>query len=160
VKLYLGNKMSGIPYFNAPWFDTAAAFLMTLPHVDEVFNPAQHDRDMGFDPMQCPNGSPEEAKAAGFEVHKALKADWSWIADHSDGLIVGPDWYNSPGTMSEVACHQALRLPVVEYMAYMSAWDDPELLSEVTLPWLIDTPGCKTVRPMPMGSPWRPWDRV
>jgi hypothetical protein len=152
MKLYLGNKMTGIPYFNTPWFDTAAAHLRNLPHVTYVFNPAQHDRDMGFDPMLCPNGSAEESRAAGFNVRHALRADWDWIAAHSNALIVGPDWYNSPGTISEVACHQALRLPVYEYMPYLTVWDDPDLLSEAVLPPLMEIHGSRTVKVV--NTPW------
>lgn len=146
MRLYLGNKMTGIPYFNTPWFDAAAAHLRNLPYIEEVFNPAQHDRDMGFDPMLCPNGSAEESRAAGFVVADALMYDWIWIAKWSDALIVGPDWYNSPGTISEVACHQALRRPVYEYMPYLTVWDDPDLLNEAVLPPLMEIHGSRTVR--------------
>lgn len=122
MKLYLGNKMVGIPYFNAPWFDRSAAILEGLDF--EVFNPAAHDRAMGFDPMSCPNGSPEESEAAGFCRQDALGFDWSWIAHHSEGLVIGPDWARSTGTISEIACHQALGLPVWEYATFIR-WHDP-----------------------------------
>lgn len=113
MRIYLGNKMSGVPYFNAPWFDRSAATLERLGH--EVFNPTDNDRDMGFYPMTCPNGSPEEAKAAGFCLQDALGSDWNWIAHHSEGLVIGPQWRTSKGTISEIACHQALGLPVWEF---------------------------------------------
>lgn len=115
MKLYLGNKMSGVPFFNAPWFDMAASYLATLKGVTDVFNPAQHDRDRGFDPSVCPSGSMEEASAAGFVLRDALGDDYAWITRNSDGLIVGPQWRESPGTISEIAVHQALRLPVWEW---------------------------------------------
>lgn len=110
--LYLANKMAGVPYFNAPWFDETTAWLESVPCVSSVFNPAQHDREQGFEPMSCPNGTPEEALAAGFVLRKALRADWEWISRNSDGLVIGPDWRTSRGTISEIACHQALGLPV------------------------------------------------
>jgi hypothetical protein len=112
--IYLGNKMTGIPYFNAKWFDATAAQLRVTPGVESVFNPAEFDRARGFEPLLCPTGSAEEAKAAGFNAREALGADWAWIAEHSDGLVIGPDWAKSPGTISEIACHQALKLPVWE----------------------------------------------
>lgn len=139
MKLYLGNKMSGVPYFNAPWFDMAAGVLRALPSVEFVFNPADHDREMGFDPMLCPSGSPEEARAAGFSARAALGADWLWISQNSDALVVGPDWRTSPGTISEIACHQALRLPVWEWAAF--ARQDAFTFS---LPPLLELGGLRT----------------
>lgn len=112
--LYLANRMSGLPFFNAPWFDATAALLYEVPGVDFVFNPADEDRQRGFEPMLCPNGTMDEAIAAGFVARDALGADWAYIAHHSNGLIIGPDWAKSPGTISEIACHQALHLPVWE----------------------------------------------
>lgn len=113
--IYLGNKMVGIPFFNAPWFDSVAFKLRQIPGVHAVFNPADEDRRMGFEPMKCPLGTDEEAAASGFDRRRALGADWLWISSLSNGLVVGPDWYHSTGTISEIACHQALGLPVWEW---------------------------------------------
>lgn len=117
MKLYLGNKMSGVPYFNAPWFHSAAAVLRGEGF--EVFSPAEQDVKRGFDPMQCPHGSAQEAKKAGFVLRDALADDYAWITRNSDGLIVGPSWRTSPGTISEIAVHQALRLPVWQWSTYV-----------------------------------------
>jgi hypothetical protein len=137
--LYLGNKMSGVPYFNAPWFDQMAWLLGTIPGVVSVFNPAEHDREMGFEPLGCPNGSLEEARKAGFVARDALTFDWNWIGTRSNGLIVGPDWKSSPGTISEVACHQALRLPVWELKMFLRFWNQPEIKTPLyTLPGLVE----------------------
>jgi hypothetical protein len=142
TSLYLANKMAGVPYFNAPWFDMAAKELRKLKHVGRVFNPAEHDREMGFEPMLCPNGSPEEARAARFQLEDALRYDWNWIVDMSDGLIIGPQWQTSKGTISEIACHQALGLPVWEYECYL-AWhqgrDPLHFLEDLVLPPLLET---------------------
>lgn len=130
-KIYLSNKMSDIPFFNAPWFDLVAAQLRIVDGVTDVFNPAQHDRDMGLDPMLCPTGSAEEArKAGGLGIRDVLGADWKWIADHATGLVVGPAWPQSVGAISEIACAQALKIPVwesVEFFKYVMA-GRPELL--------------------------------
>lgn len=136
-RLYLGNKMTEIPYFNAPWFDMAEKSLLAVPTVIEVFSPAEHDRMMGFNPMLCPAGSKEESRAAGFDVRKALLADWSWIANNSTGMIAGPDWTRSPGAKSEVACHHALGLPVWEYDAFLRYWNDPPALRAMVVPPML-----------------------
>lgn len=118
MKLYLGNKMSGMPFFNAPWFDKVSSGARIFEGVTEVFNPAEQDRKRGFDPMKCPNGSAEEASKAGFVLRDALGDDYAWITKNSDGLIIGPQWRDSPGTISEIAVHQALRLPVWEWSTF------------------------------------------
>jgi hypothetical protein len=118
MRLYLGNKMSGVPYFNAPWFTAATSVLRDLGW--GVFNPAEQDIKRGFDPMKCPHGTLEEARIAGFVLRDALGEDYAWITKHSDGLVVGPQWHDSPGTISEIAVHQALRLPVWEYETFIS----------------------------------------
>lgn len=128
-RLYIGNKMVGKPFLNAPWFDLTANNIRMYLHgmVDEVFNPADEDRKLGFDPMLCPDGVPRE----GFDRRRTLKADWSWIADNSDGLVIGPDWESSTGTLSEIACHQALGLPVWESRVFFDhIIRDPEYLVE------------------------------
>ncbi len=110
--IYLGNKMTGIPYFNAPWFDETAAWLRTLPEIAYVFNPVERDRAYGFIFEDCPNGTREEADAASCDYREALTADLAWITACSDGMLVGPQWRQSSGAIAEVATHQALGLPV------------------------------------------------
>lgn len=134
--LYLGNKMSGVPFFNAPWFYDMTVRLCAVPGVSSVFNPANEDAQRGFDPMKCPSGSKEEAEAAGFVLRDALGADWKYISEHSDGLVIGPDWRTSKGTISEIACHQALGLPVWEWDLFLdfgtSGWESVRQLLEET----------------------------
>lgn len=125
-KLYLGNKMAGKPFFNTPWFDAAQVSLLAIPYVGVVFNPADHNRKTGFDPMKCPNGTPEESRSAGFSVRDALAADAAWIAAESDALIVGPEWNTSPGTIFEIAFHQALRLPCWELEIFLTYYNGSE----------------------------------
>lgn len=137
--LYIGNKMVGIPYFNAPWFDDAYKALRKIPRVALLFNPVEHDRANGFEPMDCPLGTAEEAAAHSFDRRKTLAADWSWIAKYSTGMIAGPNWMESTGAKSEVACHHALGLPVWELDVFLRNWDKP-YLSAVVLPPLTAWP--------------------
>jgi hypothetical protein len=112
--LYLGNKMTRVPFLNTPWFDETAAKLRAVPGVSQVFNPAEWMRLKGFDPMLCPSGTPEECLEAGFDVRPTVSYYWKWIAEYSNGLVIGPDWATSKGTIAEIACHQDLGLPVWE----------------------------------------------
>lgn len=136
MKIYLSNKMAGIPYFNAPWFDAAAAELRALPGIDEVFNPADHDRENGFEPMTCPNGTFDEAREHGFTLAHALVADWTWIGTEADCVLAGPQWKTSPGAISEVACIQGLRKPAFEYAPFLKHYKTPDLIKWVLPPIL------------------------
>ena len=133
-KLYLSNKMTGIPYFNAPWFDLVTAQLRGIIGVTAVFNPAEEDRKMGLDPMMCPKGTQEEAVKAGFQsIRKTLKADLDWIADEADGLVIGPDWSDSSGALAEIGLAHAIGIPVWEsgVFFYMVAQDRGKDLFEI-----------------------------
>jgi hypothetical protein len=134
--LYLGNKMVGKESLNHAWFDSAAASLLALPTVGAVFNPAQHDRNLGFDPEGF-NGSFEELEDAGFDRRAALTYDWNWIGLNSDAMIVGPDWANSPGAISEIAAHQALFLPVWEFGVFINYWFR-DILFEYVMPPILE----------------------
>ena len=89
-----------------------AARLKQVQGVRSVFNPADEDRKYGFELLNCPEGSMEEAEKFGFNRRHTLMLDWSWIAERSNGMVVGPLWEKSTGAISEVHCHQALGLPV------------------------------------------------
>lgn len=144
--LYLGNKMTNLPYFNAPWFDATANRLRLLSGVALVFNPADEDRRRGFEPMSVPDGNIEAARKAGFVARDALGADWSWIATWSNGLVAGPEWHTSTGTISEIACHQALGLPVWEDEVFFEAFERNDAYSllntKYQLPSLSALIGC------------------
>ncbi len=142
---YIANKMAGIPFFNAPWFDEAAAALRALGL--EVFNPVEHDREMGFEPMSCPTGTFEEAAGHGFTLANALVADWTWIGTKADTVVLGPLWMNSPGAISEAACIQGLRKPAFEYDVFVEHFDDPGLPAW-KLPPIMELGG-----PVVLGSP-------
>jgi hypothetical protein len=135
MRMYLANKMAGLPEFNFPWFDAAAASLRSIPLVTDVFNPAEEDRKYGFDAKGLA-GNEDEAIARGFDRRRTLGLDWAWIAANSDGCVVGPDWPRSMGTKSEIACHQALGLPVWAFGDFMKYWNT-SCLSDYVLPELI-----------------------
>lgn len=127
MRLYLANKMMGIAEFNFPWFDRSAALLRAVPSVTEVFNPAEEDRKLGFDATGLA-GTEEEAAAQGFNRRSTLGMDWAWIAANSEGCIIGPQWHLSSGARSEVACHQALGLPVWDLEEFLLYWNEPQAL--------------------------------
>ncbi len=141
MNIYLANKMQGIPYFNAPWFDQAVTVLRALPGVDLVFNPVEHDREHGFEPMSCPSGTFEEAAEHGFSLANALVADWTWIGTKADCVVLGPDWMYSKGAISEAACIQGLRKPAWEYDAFLNFYGDEGPLNAMILPPIMELGG-------------------
>lgn len=100
--------MTGLPDFNFPAFDKAAAELRAAGH--EVFNPAENDRDNGFEGIGT-DGDPAKAAAAGFDLRETLKQDLSWICDHAEGVAVLPGWAGSRGARAEIALAEALDIP-------------------------------------------------
>lgn len=111
TRLYLAGPMTGIAHYNFPAFDEAAAKLREAGHT--VFNPAEHDRETGFDAVAL-NLKGTEAAEHGFSLRDTLKADLSWICDNAEGIAVLPNWGFSRGARVEVSLGQALKIPVKE----------------------------------------------
>lgn len=109
MKLYLAGPMSNLPLYNFPAFDAAAAKLRSAGF--HVFNPAENDRQNGFD-AQALGLQGHEAADHGFSIRETLKQDLSWICDHAEGLALLPGWTQSKGATAEIALAQALKIPV------------------------------------------------
>lgn len=106
MKIYIAGPMTGLPEYNFPAFDKAADILEAQGH--EVFNPAQNDRDHGFDAEGLEG---HEAERLGFSLRRALKQDLSWICDHAEALVLLEGWERSKGVRAEMALAEALGLP-------------------------------------------------
>ena len=103
MKFYLAGPMRGIPKWNFPAFDAEAARLRELGHV--VFNPADMDRDAGFD-ESCgvlPEGFMREAFERDIEAIKEC-----------DAIVVLPGWLNSTGALAECGVARWLGIPIFE----------------------------------------------
>lgn len=105
MRVYVAGPMTGLPDYNFPAFDRAAAHLRALGHT--VFNPAENDRDNGFDATGLAG---HEAAEHGFNLRETLKQDLSWICDHAEALAVLPGWHRSKGALTETALATALGL--------------------------------------------------
>jgi hypothetical protein len=113
LKIYLAGPMRGLPEFNFPAFDRAAAELRKYSH--EVFNPADRDRVAGFSTEGLTGN--EDLAELGFSLRDALAADTEYIAKHANAVALLPNWERSPGVAAEIALAHALGLPVAK-------WDD------------------------------------
>jgi hypothetical protein len=126
-RAYLAGPMRGIPEFNFPAFLKAAEDLKA--EGIEVFNPAQHDINNGFDYKGLTGN--EDLSELGFDLRKALGADVDFIAHESAGVIVLPGWENSSGARAEVALAKALSLPVVTLEAALKdGLEEAEVVTE------------------------------
>lgn len=110
MRVYVAGPMRNVPEFNFPAFAEETARLRKLGW--EVFNPAERDLTVGFDPSGM-TGS-EDLAAHGFDLREALGADLEWITTHADALVVLPGWRQSRGATAEVATARALGIPVWE----------------------------------------------
>lgn len=127
MKLYLGGKMVGVPGLGFEEFDIVAHALRALGHT--IFNPAEHDRDCGYNPAPDDLGSYADVYPGGFNRRNALRADFDWIFSHSEGMVALENWTTSPGTRFEIAAHQSIFLPVWERNDFLhNGIDAPTLL--------------------------------
>lgn len=107
LKVYLAGPMRGIPKFNFPAFDFAAARLRALGF--EVFSPADHDREVDPEIGNNPTGDETKIKS-GLTIRDFLGADLAWITKNADIIALLPGWEKSAGANSEFATGIALGL--------------------------------------------------
>lgn len=101
--IYIAGPMKGLPLYNFPAFDAAAAQLAGDGWTP--INPAQLDRDAGFDPERDPL-TPAFLK-------EAMKRDLLALLE-ADALVLLPGWPNSKGALAEKAVAQWRGIPVYE----------------------------------------------
>lgn len=90
-KLYLSGPMTGLPEFNFPAFNEAAARLRTVGF--SVFNPAENGTEKSWEEF--------------------MRLDIKAVAD-SDLIAVLPGWQKSRGAALEVHIARALSMPVLD----------------------------------------------
>lgn len=111
MKIYLAGPMSGIPFFNHPAFNAAAAKLREMGH--EVCNPAEFDAAT-YKHTPPESGSVDEAVTGyGFDYRACLKMDLNWILDNAEAIALLPGWEKSKGANAELALARALGLKLM-----------------------------------------------
>lgn len=110
MNIYLAGPMRGIPAFNFPAFDFAAAKLRAEGH--SVFSPAERDRQVhGLTLEDNPTGDEALATSAvGFSLREALEADTAYICRTATAIALMPGWEKSAGANAERALAIALGL--------------------------------------------------
>jgi hypothetical protein len=100
--IYIAGPMSGIEEYNFPAFDMAEADLLAKGWI--VINPAQMDRDIGFDPLI-------DVADVDF-LHAAMVRDTNAIIHQADALAMLPGWENSKGARGEMGLAVWKHIPV------------------------------------------------
>jgi hypothetical protein len=95
-RIYLSGPMTGLPNFNYPIFNAAAARLREMGHT--VYNPTG-DRD---------------APPADFDIREAFAEYTAWICKDADAIAMLPGWQESEGAYVEFALAVRLGLEVIE----------------------------------------------
>lgn len=112
--IYLSGPMTGLPAFNYPAFNAAAARLRSAGYL--VYNPA--DSGAGWR-----GGTPGDTSAmTGFESPREIGfdprvafADYArFITTRGHAIAVLPGWEQSPGGRGETALGLALRQPILD----------------------------------------------
>lgn len=105
-KLYVAGPMSGLPEFNFPAFNDAAAFFRANGW--EVFNPAEKDSESGLDAEAYKTGDAELATSKGFDFREAYLWDIESVLK-SNAIYMLKGWENSPGARGEHAVAIAIK---------------------------------------------------
>ncbi|MBN0040221.1 DUF4406 domain-containing protein [Cellulosimicrobium cellulans] len=123
MRVYVAGPMRRLPEFNFPAFDNAANALRGLGY--DVVNPAEHDRDNGFDPAGMTGH--EDLTQHGFDLRAALAWDLEQIT-RCDAVFLLDGWQQSSGARAEYALAQALGL----FVTSEQAWADSTIIPR---PW-------------------------
>ena len=111
MKMYLAGPMRGIPYFNFPAFDYAAARLRAQGH--EVFSPADRDRAMyGAIIEDNPTGD-EKLCPPECTIRECLLADTHFICTEAEAIALLPGWERSSGAYAELTLAKAIGATVI-----------------------------------------------
>ena len=116
MRIYIAGPMRGIAEFNFPAFDWADDTLTLLGY--DTVNPAQHDREGGFDGKGM-TGHEDLTARGDFDIRSALAWDLDQIT-HCDAVAVLEGWESSSGANAEVALAHAIGIPV----APVTAWGE------------------------------------
>lgn len=101
-RIYIAGPMTGIPLFNFPAFDDAAAYIDDRFPGCVPINPAQIDRDFGFDPVTLPADYdwtviPESVGTREEIIRRDINA---LLTCHAIYML--PGWENSSGAKAEL----------------------------------------------------------
>lgn len=105
--IYIAGKMSGLYGFGFHLFDRAACDLEEKGWI--AINPAQMDRDLGFDPYR------DADKVDAAFLHDAMIRDTDAIIHRADAMAMLPGWEDSTGAKAEYGLARWKHIPVYQW---------------------------------------------
>jgi hypothetical protein len=109
-RIYIAGPMRGVPLFNFPAFDSAAAAMVAIG--DEPVSPADLDRASGFDPATLPSDFDWSTLPDGFDMVSAMERDIEALRTcHAVYMLDG--WQDSRGARAEKALAEWMGLEVL-----------------------------------------------
>lgn len=131
-KVYVAGPMRGYHQSNFPAFDQAASYLRGRGF--EVFNPADHDREMGF------NGFESDQPISAETFHEMFRWDLARVSE-SDFVVFLDGWQKSRGACAERTVAHYLGIPCYDIqLAYMMCEMVPQApLNEPDIVWTEKT---------------------
>ncbi len=136
MKIYISGPMRGIQHYNFPAFDRAAEKLRKYGHW--VISPADGDRAVGSDAMDCPPDTDWTATMSGFDLDACVDRDIAGIRE-CDGIYLLPGWRNSTGARAEHALAEWLGKKIMEetveeVLTELPPLPDPLPIAKLALP--------------------------
>ena len=114
MKIYVAGPMTGIPQFNFPAFDAAAADLRQMGYF--VVSPAEMDNEeTRAMAMASPDGAQGSGSSKGETWGDFLARDVKLVADEVDAIAVLPGWDKSRGARLETFVAFLCGKPVVYF---------------------------------------------
>lgn len=110
MKAYCAGPMRNITHYNFGAFDAAASELRSAGW--EVVNPADFDREMGFDPMTLPDDFDWSELPEGFDMAEIVRRDIKALSE-CDAIYLLRGWHRSKGARAEFAVAEWLGLMVM-----------------------------------------------
>jgi hypothetical protein len=110
-RVYVAGPMRGIRFYNFGAFDAASAWLRVQGH--DVVNPADLDRDTGFDPYTLPNSHDWSTTPPGFDMKACRRRDLDAL-ETCDAIYMLNGWWNSRGARAEKAHAEWIGLEVMQ----------------------------------------------
>jgi len=109
-RIYIAGPMRGIPLYNFPAFDVREHLLQKEGW--EVVNPAEIDRQSGFDASDLPKDHDWDTLPEGFNLRLTVQQDIIALAGCSH-IYLMKGWESSSGARAEFAVSQWLGLEVI-----------------------------------------------
>lgn len=101
MRIYVGNKMRGVPESNYPWFERASKFLRDMGH--DPVTPADIDFALGT--------SQGDQGLSDAQLGALLKMDFQEILK-AEAVALGPQWQDSFGAKAERQVGEWIGLPI------------------------------------------------